>query len=498
MVKRRGDFRATHQYKGFKLCPGKPLPFGATVLANGVNFSIYSSYADSCELVLFRKGEKEPFIEIPFFKYFKIGNVFTMMVLDLEYDDIEYGFRMDGLFDIKNGHWFDKKRILMDPYSKIVNGINVWGERDKDLGDYKYRSQILFEDFNWDDDVPLETPVEDLIIYEMHVRGFTNHISSGVAAPGTFIGIKEKIPHLKKLGVNCIELMPIHEFDELENFRVSPGTGEKLKNYWGYSNLGFFAPKAGYAASGKDGGQVNEFKSLVRDLHANGIEVFLDVVFNHTAEGNEKGPYISYRGIDNKTYYLLTPDGKYYNFSGCGNTLNCNHPVVRDMIVNCLRYWASEYHIDGFRFDLASILGRDQEGVPMASPPLIEALAFDPILGKCKLIAEAWDAAGLYQVGSFPAWGRWAEWNGKFRDDIRKFIKSDMGMAKLAALRIEGSPDLYKSNNRGTKASVNFITAHDGFTLRDLVSYNEKHNFDNAENDTDGDNNNNSWNCGTE
>jgi glycogen operon protein len=315
-----------------------------------------------------------------------------------------------------------------------------------------------------------------------------------------FAAIHEKIPYLKELGVNCVELLPIYEFDEFENSRRLE-TGELLINYWGYSTVGFFAPKAGYAATGKakDGTMVaDELKNLVKALHRNGIEVMLDVVFNHTAEGNEYGPTISFRGIDNVTYYMLTPEGYYFNFSGTGNTLNCNNPIVRNMVLECLRYWAAEYHIDGFRFDLAAILGRDPWGAPLANPPLLEELAFDPILGKCKLVAEAWDAGGLYQVGSFPAYGRWAEWNGKYRDDIRKFLKGDMGQVGAMMQRLQGSPDLYGWNGRGPTASINFITCHDGFTLADLVAYNHKHNEANGENNNDGGNDNHSWNCGWE
>jgi isoamylase len=494
----RVDLHPTHKYGEFKLRVGKPLPFGATIVPGGVNFSIYSRNATSCELVLFKKHEPKPFASIPFLNEFRIGNVFTMVVFDLDYEEIEYGYRMDGPFDPGQGHRFDRTKILMDPYAKAIGGRDIWG-KNPDWNDvYPHRARIFFDDFDWENDHPLEVPVEDLIIYEMHVRGFTKHPSSGVKHPGTFTAIRERIPYLKELGVNCVEFMPIHEFDEFENSRISPATGERLMNYWGYSNVGFFAPKAGYAASGKFGMQVDEVKTLVKELHKNGIEVILDVVFNHTAEGNEKGPYISYRGIDNKTYYLLTPEGYYFNFSGCGNTLNCNNPIVRHMILDCLRFWAAEYHIDGFRFDLASILGRDQNGAPMHSPPLLEILAFDPILGKCKLIAEAWDAGGLYQVGSFPAWGRWAEWNGKYRDDIRRFLKGDSGVVGAMAQRIQGSPDLYQWQQRGSAASVNFITAHDGFTLKDLVSYNGKHNEANGEGGSDGSNDNCSWNCGWE
>jgi glycogen operon protein len=339
--------------------------------------------------------------------------------------------------------------------------------------------------------------MEDLVIYEMHVRSFTRDPSSGVKFPGTFAGIRQKIAYLKELGVNCIELLPIFEFDEFENSRVDPTTGRHLVgNYWGYSTLAFFAPKSGYAATGKLGMQVDEFKALVKELHRNGIEVLLDVVVNHTAEGNEHGPYISFKGIDNKTYYMLTPEGYYFNFSGTGNTLNCNNPVVRNMVLDCIRYWAAEYHVDGFRFDLASVLGRDPWGAPLSNPPLLESLAFDPILAKCKLIAEAWDAGGLYQVGSFPAYGRWAEWNGKYRDCLRKFLRGDLGRVGEMAQRLQGSPDLYAG--RGATATINFVTAHDGFTLNDLVSYNEKHNEANGEDNRDGANNNDSWNCGWE
>ena len=496
----RIDLHPTHisDCGQFRLRAGKPLPFGASIVPGGINFSVYSRSATSCQLVLFNKHQPEPFGLVPFKDEFRIGNVFTMVVFDLDYENIEYGFYMDGPFAPKEGQRFDKTKLLMDPYAKAIGGRDIWGIEPNWNDQYQHRSRICLDDFDWEDDRPLEIPIEDLIIYELHVRGFTRHPSSGVKHPGTFAGLREKIPYLKELGINCVELMPIHEFDEFENSRISPITGARLMNYWGYSNVGFFAPKAGYAAAGKYGMQVDECKTLIREFHKNGIEVVLDVVFNHTAEGDERGPYISYRGIDNKTYYLLTPDGYYYNFSGCGNTLNCNNPIVRNMILDCLRYWAADFHIDGFRFDLASILGRDQNGAPMHSPPLLETLAFDPILGKCKLIAEAWDAGGLYQVGSFPAWGRWAEWNGEYRDDLRKCIKGDSGLVGAMAQRLQGSPDLYQWEGRGACASINFITAHDGFTLKDLVSYNEKHNEANGEHNNDGANDNYSWNCGWE
>ncbi len=492
----RIDTYATHEYEGYRLRAGHMLPFGATLVPGGVNFSIYSTHGASCSLVLFKKGEPEPMAEIPFLDEFSIGDVWAMTVFDLDYENIEYGFRIDGLWDPVSGHRFDKTKILMDPYAKVIGGRDVWGVTPDWNDIYQHRARPVLDDFDWEDDTPLETPIEDLVIYEAHVRSLTRHPSSGVKAAGTFAGIIDKIPYLKTLGINCLELLPVYEFDEFENGRVHPETGEMLYNYWGYSTVGFFAPKAGYAATGKYGMQVDEFKNLVHQLHSNGIEIMLDVVFNHTAEGNEMGPYISFKGIDNQTYYMLTPEGYYFNFSGTGNTLNCNNPVVRNMVLDCLRYWAAEYHIDGFRFDLAAILGRAPNGAPLANPPLLEGLAYDPILAKCKLIAEAWDAGGLYQVGSFPAYGRWAEWNGKYRDTVRRFIKGDEGLIGEIAQRVQGSPDLYAL--RGPTASVNFLTAHDGFTMMDLVSYNEKHNWDNGENNNDGANDNNSWNCGWE
>ncbi len=516
----RIDIDPTHEYQGYKLRSGKPYPFGASVVPGGVNFSVFSRNANYCILVLFKKGAAEPLVEIPFrgmfakaftgqpvWGEFRIGDVFTMTVLDLDDEEIEYGFRMDnGLPHCKAGkaafHRFDPSTVLMDPYARAVGGRDVWGQAPDWNAQFQHRSRIVSDDYDWEGDRPLEIPLEDLIIYEMHVRGFTRHPSSGLdaAEAGTFSAMREKIPYLKELGVNCVELMPIYEFDEFENSRWDEKHARWAKmNYWGYSTVGFFSPKAGYASTGRmrDGTMVaDEFKSLVKELHRNGIEVILDVVFNHTAEGNEQGPTISYRGIDNATYYMLTPEGYYYNFSGTGNTLNCNNPIVRDMVLDALRYWASQYHIDGFRFDLASILSRDPWGAPMANPPLLEALAFDPILGKCKLIAEAWDAGGLYQVGSFPAYGRWAEWNGKYRDTLRRFLKGDPGETGAMSQAIQGSPQLYQG--RGPTASINFVTCHDGFNLADLVSYNGKHNEANGEDNRDGSNDNDSWNCGWE
>ncbi|MGN5376596.1 glycogen debranching protein [Streptomyces lasalocidi] len=386
--------------------------------------------------------------------------------------------------------------MLSDPYARLVSGREVWGREPDWDNVYHYRAQVLNDDFDWDGDRPLRIPAEDLVIYETHVRGFTRHASSKVSAPGTYAGMREKIPYLRELGVNCLELLPVFEFDELDNPRTDPVTGERLFNYWGYNTVSFFAPKAGYAATGPFGMQADEFKSLVKELHRAGIEVVLDVVFNHTAEGNEQGPTISFRGLDNATYYMLTPRGEYYNFSGTGNTVNCNHPVVRDFVLSCLRHWVAEYHIDGFRFDLAAILDRAPDGAPLPNPPLLEQLAHDPILRHTKLIAEAWDAAGLYQVGNFPNYGRWSEWNGKYRDTVRRFVKGEPGLVGELATRMASSPDLYQG--RTSSASVNFITAHDGFTLADLVSYNDKHNEANGEGNNDGANDNNSWNCGEE
>jgi isoamylase len=492
----RIDIHPTHTLAGFQLRVGKAFPFGATTVPGGVNFSVFSRFATNCTLVLFEKGEPEPFAEIPFPDEFRVGNVWTMVVFNLNIELLEYGYRMDGPFDPIVGHRFDTSKVLLDPYARVIGGRDVWGVEPDWSDSYQHRGRLAFDDFDWEHDRALETPIEDLVIYEAHVRSLTAHPSSGVRHPGSFAAIRDKIPYLKELGVNCLELMPIYEFDEFENSRKSPVTGKTLYNYWGYSTVGFFAPKAGYATSGRFGMQVDELKTMVKELHAHGIEVMLDVVFNHTAEGNERGPTISFRGIDNQTYYMLTPEGYYFNFSGTGNTLNCNNPIVRNMVIDCLRYWASEYHIDGFRFDLAAILGRDADGTPLANPPLLESLAYDPILAKCKLIAEAWDAGGLYQVGSFPAYGRWAEWNGVYRDTVRRWLKGDEDMVSKLATRLAGSSDLYPT--RGPTASINFITAHDGFTLADLVSYNVKHNEANGENNNDGNDDNDSWNCGVE
>ncbi len=496
MLDSRIDYYPTHNTNGYKYRSGRPMPLGAMIVPNGINFAIFSSAATECTLVLFHEGQEKPFVEIPLSPEFKTGNVFAITVFDIDAETVEYGFRFDGPHT--NGHRFDKTKIVSDPYAKILTGRDTWGNEQYSAKIYPFRSRLMFEDFDWEGDTPPAIPFEDLIIYEMHVRGFTKNLNSEVHVDeaGTFAGMRRKIPHLKELGINCVELMPIFEFDELEFPRNNPFTGEKLLNYWGYSTISFFAPKAGFAATGKFGMQGDELKALIKDLHKAGIEVILDVVFNHTAEGDHRGRTLSFRGIDNKVYYMLAPDGSYFNFSGCGNTVNCNHPVVRQMVRQCLQYWVAEYHIDGFRFDLASVLGRSQDGNPLSNPPLLESLSYDPILANVKLIAEAWDAAGLYQVGSFPGYGRWAEWNGKYRDDVRRFLKSDAGMVGKMALRVQGSPDLYE--HRSNSASINFITCHDGFTMADLFSYNAKHNEANGEQNNDGANDNYSWNCGVE
>lgn len=482
--------------EGFKIRPGFFRMYGACVASNGVSFTINSHGATRCTLLLFKPQAPKPYARIPFPDSYRIGDTYSMLVYDIKPDEFEYAFSFDGPYEPAKGLLFNEENVLLDPYSRAVTGQRKWGEKPEEGKDFEYRARVVKSSFDWGNIKQLEQPFEDLVIYETHVRGYTKDKSSGVSAPGTFAGLKDKIPYLKDLGINAVELMPIFEFDEMESARVVDGV--QLYNYWGYNTVSFFAPNTSYAFNEEHNHEGDELKSLIKALKENGIEVILDVVFNHTAEGNEMGPCFSFKGIDNNVYYMLTPDAHYYNFSGCGNVMNCNHPVVRSFIIDCLRHWAIEYRVDGFRFDLASILGRDQNGAPMANPPILESLAFDPVLGKMKLIAEAWDAGGLYQVGSFPSWNRWAEWNGRYRDDMRSFLKGDDGMAGNAITRITGSRDLYSPESRGHKASVNFLTCHDGFTLYDLYSYNEKHNEKNGWNNTDGDNNGHSWNCGAE
>ena len=484
---------------GFPVRPGIYDLNGATPLQNGVNFTIHTCGGTSCELLLFHRAQEEPFAVLPFPEAYKIGDVYSMIVYGLNIDEFEYAYRVDGPYCPEKGLLFDKNKILLDPYAKAVAGQRTWGIR----WDHTYHARVVKDRFDWGDMPQSKKELCDLIIYELHVRDFTHHPSSGVQHRGTFSGLMEKIPYLKELGINAVELMPIFEFDETMNSRTVDG--KQLLECWGYNTVGFFAPNSSYAAANEHNQEGTELKTLIKTLHDNGIEVILDVVFNHTAEGNEKGNTFSFKGFDNNIYYMLTPDGNYYNFSGCGNTLNCNHPVVQQLILECLRYWTINYRVDGFRFDLASILGRNEDGSPMNNPPLLRTLADDSILSNVKLIAEAWDAGGLYQVGSFPASGRWAEWNGRYRDSLRSYLKGDSWNAWDAAWSISGSGDLYggyydntHSNYAGYNSCVNFLTCHDGFTLYDLYAYNDKHNEANGWNNTDGANDNRSWNCGAE
>lgn len=479
---------------GFQVRPGFFRFFGATIIPGGVNFTIQSHGATSCELLLFHREAEEPFAALKFPDNYKIGFVYSMIVFGLDVEEFEYAYRLDGPYDEKKGLRFDKSKILLDPYARAVTGQSQWG--CKNNPQHSYRARVVQNNFDWGLERSEPIPMEDLVIYELHVRGFTKSPTSNVSCPGTFRGLEEKIPYLKKLGINAVELMPVFEFDEMRDARLIDEN--ELLDYWGYNPVCFFAPNTSYASGVEYNREGMELKHLIKALHDNEIDVILDVVFNHTAEGNEMGPSFCFKGFDNNIYYMLTPDGKYYNFSGCGNTLNCNHPVVQELILDCLRYWVTDYRVDGFRFDLASILGRSENGTPLNQPPLLRSLAFDPILGNVKLIAEAWDAGGLYQVGSFPSWKRWAEWNGRYRDDMRCFLKGDSRMSGIAAQRMTGSPDLYDPVYRGGNASVNFLTCHDGFTLNDLYSYNQKHNEANGWNNTDGFDDNNSWNCGVE
>lgn len=493
------SFNAVGEISGYLVRPGMFETNGATPLPVGVNFTVHTSGGTSCELLLFHRGEEEPYAVLPFPDEYRIGDVYSMIVFGLDIEELEYAYRVDGPWDPEKGLRFRKENVLLDPYARAVAGQRIWGEKKEGA----YHARVVKDVFDWGDMPQSKREMSDLIIYEMHVRGFTKHPSSGVEQKGTFEGLREKIPYLKELGVNAVELMPIFEFDETVNCREVDG--KKLLEYWGYNSVSFFAPNTSYTAAEEYNREGTELKTLIRELHENGIEVILDVVFNHTAEGNEKGPTFCFKGFDNKIYYMLTPDGNYYNFSGCGNTLNCNHPMVRQMILECLQYWTINYRIDGFRFDLASILGRNADGSPMNNPPLLESLAFNPVLSNVKLIAEAWDAGGMYQVGKFPANRRWAEWNGRYRDCLRSYLKGDLWEAWTAAWCISGSGDLYggytqDGNERyaGYNSCVNFLTCHDGFTLYDLYSYNTKHNEANGWDNTDGASDNRSWNCGAE
>ena len=489
---KRVDEFPSHEKDGVRYKAGKLMPFGATVLDDDTaNFSIYSHDATSCSLVLFNLYELDPFVEIPIPEEFHIGSVWSIMVFGLDWENVEYGYRFDGPNDPARGYCFDPRWVVLDPYAKLVSGRERWHTRQypKKQG-FEFRGRIIREDYEWEGDRPLNTPFKDLVIYEVHVRGYTQDRSSGVKNRGTFAGIVEKIPYLKELGVNCIEFMPLFEFEEF-----FPDLDDEPFNYWGYSTANYFSPKAGYAALGPLGLAADEMKNMVKQLHKAGIEVILDVVFNHTAEFGDGGEYISFRGVDNKTYYLMNPDGTYSNLSACGNTMNCNNPIVRSFILDSLRYWVSDYHIDGFRIDEAPIFARDQDGNPMVSPPLVESLKNDPILGKTKFISEGWDPAGLSTIGKFP-YG-WADWNPGMRDTLKRFAKGMADYGPELTRRIEGSPDMFCG--RTPDSSVNYVTSHDGFTLYDTCAYNVAHNEHNTYTspmDTEFDNC--SWNCGVE
>jgi glycogen operon protein len=495
---------------------GKALPLGASLSSDGVNFAIFSRNATAITLILFESADKDSrWVEIPLDKRGnKTGNIWHCFIKDVKAGAC-YLYRADGPYFPERGQRFNPHKTLIDPYTKAVTDVSNWDfgkcagydpakpgndltySYDDDIA-HQPRCIVVDDGFDWQGDVPLNYPLRFSIIYEMHVKGLTAHSSSGVEHPGTYLGVVEKIPFFKDLGITALEFLPVQEFNENEILRHNPRTGEKLKNYWGYSTAAFFAPKGSYASDKSPGAQVREFKEMVRELHKAGIEVILDIVFNHTAEGNELGPTFSFRGLDNSIYYMLNENRRYYqNYSGCGNTMNCNHPVVRSFIMDCLRYWVMDMHVDGFRFDLGSILGRDQNGRLLENPPTLERIAEDPVLNSTKIIAEAWDAGGAYQVGWFPG-GRWAEWNDKFRDNVRRYWRGDPKETRYLATRISGSSDLYLRDGRKPFHSINFITSHDGFTLKDLVSYNGKHNDENGEENRDGSDNNSSYNYGDE
>ena len=475
-------------------------PFGAMPGPDGVNFAVFSRHAQRMHLVLFRNGVKEPIAEVPLDRnVHKTGDVWHIFVCGVPLD-VEYAYRVFGPHVPEDGHHFNPELLMLDPYAEALSGASQWGIADSPYGTIDGRPArrcgIVHDDFDWEDDMPLSTPMGETVIYELHVRGYTCSPTSGVRHPGTFLGLCEKIPHLKSLGITAVQLMPVLEFDELDQGHKKAAAGEQLRNFWGYSPISFFAPKASYAT--EPGRQVVDFMQMVKTFHREGIEVILDVVYNHTCEGSGDGPTISYRGLDNAIYYMLDSKGGYYNFAGCGNTFNCNHPLVRDLIIDSLSYMVAELHVDGFRFDLASILGRGRDGKVLEDPPLIRHIAEHPVLAGTKLIAEAWDAAGLHQLGKFPAWGRWAELNGFYRDDVRSFVRSSPNATAALAKRICGSLDIYGDSSRHPYHSINFITSHDGFTLQDLVSYDQKHNGDNGEDNRDGCDYNISWNCGHE
>jgi glycogen operon protein len=483
----------------FRTSRGRPLPLGPSLTPDGANFALLCRHGRSVTLTILPvEGGITPLAELPLdARMNRTGDHWHIRVHDLP-EAFCYGWRVDGPHGPRTR--FDPSRLLLDPSAVMLSHGAEWAGTCE-IDPQRTTRRSLFRRgtrYNWDDDAPPLTQYEDSVIYEVHVRGFTCHPSSHVAEPGTFRGLVEKIPYLKWLGVTAVELMPVFEWDECDCPFQNPETGEKLTNFWGYNPIAFAAPKAAFAATARQHGQTHEFRDMVKAMHAAGIEVILDVVFNHTGEGNDQGRTFNFRGLDNELYYLMDEHGNYLNYSGCGNTVNCNHPVVRDLIMTCLRYWVGDMHVDGFRFDLASILGRDRKGNVMVEPPVIESITEDGILADTKLIAEPWDAGGLYQVGRFPFGRRWSEWNGQYRDDVRRFWKGDHGMTGALATRVCGSADLYQWSGRLPRHSVNFLTAHDGFTLYDLVSYNHKHNDANGEESRDGSNDNHSWNCGAE
>ena len=495
---------------------GKALPLGATLTDRGVNFAVFSRHASAVTLILFeseKPGSLKKEISLTQ-KTNRTGDIWHCFIPGLKEHSC-YLYKAEGPYIPEKGLRFNAHKALIDPYAKAMTGLEDWNfnncpgydpyAESKDLS-YSYidnidktpRCIVVDDYFDWKGDIPLNYPLRFSVLYETHVKGFTRHPESGVSTPGTYLGVIEKIPFLKDLGITSLEFLPIQEFNENELLAQNPRTGKQLVNYWGYSTVAFFSPKSSYAHDRSLGGQVREFKHMVRELHKAGIEVILDIVFNHTAEGNEMGPTFSFRGLDNPIYYMLDGNRRYYkNYSGCGNTVNCNHPVVRSFIIDCLRYWVLEMHVDGFRFDLGSILGRDENGHLMENPPMLQRIAEDPVLSSTKLIAEAWDAGGAYQVGWFPG-GRWAEWNDRFRDDFRRFWRGDSKQTRHLATRLSGSSDLYLRDGRKPFHSINFVTSHDGFTLRDLVSFERKHNEDNGEDNRDGGDNNNSANYGVE
>jgi len=493
---------ATVPLISFNAGRGSPHPLGATPSAEGVNFSLFSENATGVELLLFaRHDSPQPYQVIRLDPYVNKSFHFWHVFVDALQPGAHYAYRVDGLFSPGAGHRFNTNKVLIDPYAH-GNTDNVWRRADAcgpdDNVATSMRSVVVdTSGYDWEGDQPLHRPMEDTIIYEMHAAGFTGSPASGVEHPGTFAGIIEKIPYLRDLGVTAVELLPAFDYDEKDVLHVEGGRA--LTNYWGYSTIGFFAPQSSYCVSPELGGHLREFRDMVKALHRAGIEVILDVVFNHTDEGNQLGPTFSFRGIDNRTYYFLVPaDLQYYmDFSGCGNTFNCNHPIAQKLIVECLRFWVREAHVDGFRFDEGSILTRGEDGAPLPHPPVVWQIELDDELADSKMIAEAWDAAGLYQIGHFPG-DRWAEWNGRYRDDIRRFVKGEPGLVGSVASRLAGSSDLYQDRGQLPVNSINFIDCHDGFTLNDLVSYNDKHNEGNGEGNRDGINDNLSWNCGVE